>query len=404
MKILIFSEMFPRPYFPSSGIFIIKRIEQLLLNKDIDVTFVPVSTYDNLLISLIKRIYNLNPIKLPKKIYIDSQSYDVLKVHMTTLDRYRMLKKDPQAWLRYARKIKEKLEKGFLISNFDIIHAHRAFPEGYAAMLLSEKYGKPYIITSHGGEIHSIDPKLERYVIDALEKASKSIFVSNNLLQQAKKLGYSEKNAVVIPNGVDTNVFKPMNKVKIRKELGIYRENYKYIGFVGNLIPIKGVDKLPEIFRKIRRSYPNVFFIIVGDGYLRKKIEEKTKDLDVLFTGRVKPEKVPYYMNAMDVLIIPSKNEGWSCVALEAQACGVPVVGSNVGGIPEVVGNEGAIVRNLEDFENRFAETVIKVLNKKFDAFLLHRKAKNYDWRYIVEKEINIYSQIMGKMINHYSS
>jgi len=109
-------------------------------------------------------------------------------------------------------------------------------------------------------------------------------------------------------------------------------------------------------------------------------------------------------MNAMDVLIMPSKNEGWPCVVLEAQACGVPVVGSNVGGIPEAVGNEGAIVRNSEDFENRFAETVIKVLNKKFDTLLLHRKAKNYDWRYIVEREINIYSQIMGKMINHYSS
>ena len=397
MKILIFSEMFPKPNSPSSGIFIIKRIEQLLASgKDIEVIFAPISVSDNLLISLIKKIYGLNPIKLPENVRIDSRSYKVIKIRMSLLDRYRMLKGDPRAWLKYAERMKEALERNFHISDFDIIHAHRVFPEGYTAMLLSEEYGKPYIVTAHGGEIHSINPKLKRYVINALEKSSKAIFVSRKLLQQARELGYSGDNAVVIPNGVDTNLFKPMDKIKIRKELGIYKENCKYIGFVGNLIPVKRADKLPEIFRQIKKLYPDVFFIVVGDGYLRKKIEEETKDLDILFTGRVKPEEVPYYMNAMDVLILPSRNEGWPCVVLEAQACGIPVVGSDVGGIPEAIGEGGVVVRDGPDFEGRFGEAVVKMLGNLLSPSYLVQKAIHYDWRVTVKKELRMYNDILN--------
>jgi len=87
-----------------------------------------------------------------------------------------------------------------------------------------------------------------------LERAARTIFVSNALLEMAKQFGYSRKNTMVVPNGFDLNIFKPLEKELIRKELGIHSLGYKYVGFVGNLNYVKRADKLTEIFLKIAKS------------------------------------------------------------------------------------------------------------------------------------------------------
>ena len=141
------------------------------------------------------------------------------------------------------------------------------------------------------------------------------IFVSKALLEKARSFGYSGRNAVIIPNGYDPQIFKPLDKGQARRQLGIHSEGYKYVGFVGNLIEIKRADKLVEIFDLVRRGYPKVKFIVVGDGYLRGKMEQEAKDkgLEVLFTGRLDQSEVAKYMNAMDVMILPSRREGFDC-------------------------------------------------------------------------------------------
>jgi len=187
----------------------------------------------------------------------------------------------------------------------------------------------------HDNDVNLLKPKRKERYVEILEKASKVIFVSNALLKKAKSFGYSGKNAVVIPNGYDPAVFKPMDKDTVRKELGIYKGNTHYISIVGNLVPIKRADKLPEIFKKIAKDLPNTRFIIVGDGVLRDRILKEMKDLDVVFVGRVPQKEVAKYMNAMDVMILPSRNEGFGAVCIEAQACGTCVIGSSNGGIPE---------------------------------------------------------------------
>jgi len=102
-----------------------------------------------------------------------------------------------------------------------------------------------------------------------------------------------------------------LDKNEVRKQLGIYTEGYKYVGFVENLIEIKRADKLVKIFDRIRQKVENAKFIVVGDGYLRKKMEQKAKEkrLDVIFTGRLSQYEVVIYMNAMDVTVLPSRKE-----------------------------------------------------------------------------------------------
>ena len=186
----------------------------------------------------------------------------------------------------------------------------------------------------------------------------------------------------------------------MRRQLGIYTEGYKYVGFVGDLIEIKRADKLIEIFELIRKRVSKVKFIVVGDGHLRRKMEKqaKRKGLDVLFTGRLDQSEVAKYMNAMDVMILPSRSEGWPCVVLEAQACGTCVIGSSNGGIPEAIGFGEYVVEEGEEFEDRMAHKIVQVFEKGYNKEKLIERAKNFTWERIAQMEKKIYKGVVGNM------
>lgn len=100
-------------------------------------------------------------------------------------------------------------------------------------------------------------------------------------------------------------------------------------------------------------------------------------------------------MNAMDVMILPSRNEGFGAVVIEAQSCGVPVVGSDNGGIPEAVGNGGIIVKEGDYFEKRFATAVIELLDNPIDSETLRQRSLSFSWQNIVNKELEIYEKLI---------
>ena len=182
----------------------------------------------------------------------------------------------------------------------------------------------------------------------------------------------------------------------MRRQLGIYTEGYKYVGFVGDLIEIKRADKLIEIFELIRKRVSKVKFIVVGDGHLRGKMEKqaKRKGLDILFTGMLEQSEVAKYMNAMDVMILPSRTEGFGAVVIEAQACGTCVIGSSNGGIPEAIGFPEYVVEESEGFEERFARKVVEVLNEGYDRDKFIKRTKSYTWESIVSMEKATYESV----------
>jgi len=127
------------------------------------------------------------------------------------------------------------------------------------------------------------------------------------------------------------------------------------------------------------------------------KGSDKHERLLVKFVGSVSHEDVPYYMNAMDVMILPSRNEGFGAVVIEAQGCGVAVVGSSNGGIPEAIGDGGVVVEDGEDFEKRFAQSVVKLLEDPIDESYLRKRALGFSWENIVEKEIKVYNEALNR-------
>jgi len=277
----------------------------------------------------------------------------------------------------------------------DIVHVHWAFPTGYIFHKLKKRYKTPYILTLHGSDIHTNPYKnkiLKRKTIQALESANQCIFVSESLRNKALKLGYSGHNSVVIPNGYDQDIFYHNEEKEIYK-----LKEKKVVGFVGNLIDIKNVLILPEIFLKIQEKYKNVEFIIIGDGNLKRKLTKKLSylNINIKLTGNIPQKKVADYMRLMDVMILPSKNEGWPCVIKEAHACGTYVIGSNVGGIPEAIGKYGKVFELNDEFSANCAKHTLKVLENGFDEKQLVNSAVSYRWINIVSSEIKLYQEVL---------
>ncbi|RLL83313.1 hypothetical protein CN13_00695 [Petrotoga sp. HKA.pet.4.5] len=397
MKILFITNLFPFPQNLTSGIFITKRIE-ILRNFNVLFDIYGLVPVESLGVKFLKKILSEGNYKVTDSFFdINGIKYKYEKFNRNLIDLFNLiiLKKNTQ--IKKSDQITRSLFSKVKDERFDIIHAHgmHSLPAGLVAKILSEKLNIPYVVTGHGSDINFIMPLAKDLYVDVLENAAKVIFVSNALLNKAKSFGYAGENSVVIPNGIEPDIFKPLDKEKIKKELGLSK---KVVGFVGGLKKVKRADKLPEIFSYISSIY-DAEFLIVGNGELKENIENecKKRNLQVKFVGNVSHEDVPYYMNAMDVMILPSRNEGWPCVVLEAQGCEVAVVGSSNGGVPEAIGDGGIVVKEGENFEKRFAESVVKLLENPIDGSYLRNRALSFSWENIAKKEVEVYNEVLNR-------
>lgn len=390
-RVLIFSEMFPKPKNSSSGVFVIERL-RVLIRFGVEFDFAPVSTFDNLLIRLLKRLKGITPSAPIDIVQVEDKQFPVISISLRLKDRIGLLRQKTDSWVKYAERMAQTIERRKNMKEFGLFHAHRVFPEGYAAMLLSKKHDLPYLVTAHGGEIHSISNNNKTAVREVLEKAAKVIFVSKALMKDAcEKLGYDKYNGVVIPNGVDTDLFKPMDKETARKIMGLPIDR-KIVGFVGNLIEVKGADRLPAIARELMKLRSDVFFLIVGDGPLMKMLRERMP-VTTRFAGRLNHKLIPVALNALDVLAVPSRNEGFPAVILEARACGVRVVGTDNGGIPEAIGNGGKFVAESNNIVRDFAEALFAILSENVIANIPEMTKPYFSWNETVCRESEIYRE-----------
>jgi glycosyltransferase involved in cell wall biosynthesis len=223
-----------------------------------------------------------------------------------------------------------------------VLYGTWAYPDGYAVMRLADDLNLPCVIKVHGSDINDyIDIRWRRRVIvSTLNRASKVIAVSRALKRRMADNGVDESKIEVIYNGVDGDNFNESGAREARVRLG-FDPSEKHILFVGNLKPVKGLTYLLEAMRRLVAVRKTVHLHIIGHGPLEASLRRKTEDLSldshVRFEGEKNQKDIAMWMNACDLLCLPSINEGLPNVVLEAQACGLPVVASRVGGIPEVV-------------------------------------------------------------------
>jgi glycosyltransferase involved in cell wall biosynthesis len=237
------------------------------------------------------------------------------------------------------------------VKSSTIIHAHgHPYPSSLIAGKLAKRYHKPFVLTQHNTFIEydnffDIVESLNDNSIghQTLKQADIIITVSKASKDYVLRLGANPKKIVVMHNGVDVERFKPMkgNREATRRKLGIPQDAKVFLT-VRRLVYKNGVDTLIECANLAIRQNPEVVFLAVGKGPDMNNIKAKINELGIQnnfrLAGFVPDEELPSYYNAADFFVLPSKSgEGLPLVALEAMACALPVIATDVGGIGEIL-------------------------------------------------------------------
>ena len=272
----------------------------------------------------------------------------------------------------------------------DVIYSTWAYPDSFAAVLLAKIFQVPVVAKIHGSDIHSVEGIGKKQLTCwALTHAEKVISVSHDLARKTMAMGVPVDKIVTIYNGVDANVFKKLDKVVCRKKLKI-SDNEKIVLYVGNLKSIKGSDLLADTIKELKKScYLDLQLVVIGDGGLRKSILVQIQSYglaaNIKLLGSLKHNEIASWMNAADVLFVPSRNEGVPNVILEAMSIGLPVVATKVGGIPEVVIEKrtGFLVASHD--ARSLADALLKALCIDWDSDEIMNYAKQYSWQHNAE-------------------
>jgi glycosyltransferase involved in cell wall biosynthesis len=279
------------------------------------------------------------------------------------------------------------------------------------AAKIAKRYAKPLVVTQHNTFIeyeNSFWDHVE-WLNDCavgkqvLKEADKIVAVSNATKNYVLSLGADPEKTEVLHNGVDLNRFKPLTRIKeeMRKKLGISKDATVVIT-VRRLVYKNGIDTLIESAKVAVQKNPKIVFLAVGKGPDLLQIQEKIRQLGIeknfKLTGFVSDEKLPFYYNAADFFVLPSKSgEGLPLVALEAMSCGLPVIATNVGGISEVmIEDYGRLVP--PDNPASLAEAVVDFSHRDFSALkkgLRIMVEEKYSWDRNVEKLVEIYEELI---------
>lgn len=364
------------------------RIKYLKNIADYDIDVFLLSTYDTLISRLLRQSSKVPKVSTTE---IDGIKYNIKWIRFSIIDYILFIKFKKNVVFRTF--FLKKLSKEF--SKYDLLSVH-SYDGGLLALMSNQRYGTPYCVTWHGSDIHSL-PNVNNFARNnikrIIENAKSNFFVSRKLLEQSNKIT-TGGNKTVLYNGYNGNFKKYTEEIrnKIKTELNV--KNKKVVGFVGNIIEIKNANLLPSIFHSIQKKYPeSITFWIIGDGHLRHSIEKTISNdltINVKFWGNQPPESIPIFMNCLDVLILPSKNEGLPLVTVEAIACGANVVGSDVGGISEAIGKEFCFELN-DNFVDNISSKVVELLYKPQPQTL----SNVFNWENTAIKENTIYKKIL---------
>jgi glycosyltransferase involved in cell wall biosynthesis len=243
------------------------------------------------------------------------------------------------------------IKKLIKAESIDLIHGHWIYPDCVAAVWIARSLSIPVVVSARGCDINLYkDYRVRRLqIMSALKHADAITAVSDSLRNTIiNDFRIDAKKAVTIRNGVDPNQFKRMTRAKARTIVGL-RQGVKYLIFVGALDEVKGLNYLIRALGDLKKSGDLAFHtLFIGEGPEREQIQKQIIQLglrdEVELIGAKPHEEIPIWMNACDVLCLPSIREGTPNVIIEALACGLPVVATNVGGIPEIVKKSNAIL------------------------------------------------------------
>ena len=278
---------------------------------------------------------------------------------------------------------------------FDLIDAHYLYPDGVAAVWLGRALGKPVVVTVRGSDVtefpdHAIP---RRYIAAAIKGADALISVSSGLRDRLVELGAPPAKVTVLRNGIDTDQFRPVDRVAARAKLGLTRPT---LISVGGLIPRKRNDMTIEAMLELE----NMDLLLIGEGPERGNLQAQIARLGladrVRLLGPQPHAALAAFYGAADLMVLASSREGWANVLLEAMACGTPVVASRIAGNPEVVRERSAGLIVQENTAAGIAAAVRDLLAAPPDRAATRAYAERFGWAETSAGQIGLFRRVLA--------
>ena len=296
-------------------------------------------------------------------------------------------------------------------THYQVVHSHY-WLSGWIGKRAAEAWGVPHVVTFHtlaeikvrakaGEKESAVRSRIE----GELMASSQLIIASSPHERDSMVRLYDARDSriEVVPCGVDLSLFRPLDVEEARKRLGLNGE--KVIVYVGRIEPIKGLELLLRS-AAIMESEDAVKVLVIGGDRTHdrevKRLKGLAEELGIedmtTFVGVVDQRLLPLYYNAADVCVVPSYYESFGLVALEALACGTPVVASRVGGLPSVVqhGRTGYLLswRCPEPFADSLEAILSSTGLRKTMGMAARKRAEGMGWEMVAEETCRLYSSI----------
>jgi glycosyltransferase involved in cell wall biosynthesis len=279
----------------------------------------------------------------------------------------------------------------------DVIFSCFLYPAGYAALRIGRALSVPTVVMSIGSDLNSIgDPLSAMFTRLVLRESDFLVTVSSDLRDKGVAMGASPEKSRAIVNGCDLSVFHVRDRQEARQHLGV-DPDAEAVVYIGRMDLKKGLHELVEAVASLRSARPNLQMYLVGDGPDRSMIKSAIDGRDaagyIHFFPACEFDDVAAWMAAADLVTLPSYMEGCPNVVLEAQACGRPVVATNVGGIPEIMSTTCGCLVPPRDAA-ALARAIASVLDQTWDANAISAQ-RGRSWNTVSDELLAVFESVV---------
>ncbi len=381
LKLAVIFESSP---FDRKGLFnaVHNRVKHLVETGECEIDVFCIHSRDT---ALTRRLRHTPEVPFVDDVTIDGIRYNMLWYDFSLIDHALVYKLSRRPFF-FGKYLSRSVG---ILSGYDHVIAH-SFTGGLFALEAFRRFGVPYSVTWHGSDVHTHPWRNALILKDTrvvMENASCNFYVSCALRTESDKITVSARKEVLYNGVADDFVRYPDDRrLAFREKYGLSPEE-KVVAFVGSIVAVKNVSVLQPLFHEIRSRYDGPLkFWMVGDGKLRSAVEPamvSDETLDVRFWGNVPAEEMPSVMNCIDLMVLPSLNEGLPLVCAEAINCGASVVGSDVGGVLEVIGREN-VVSLGDGLVRGMASKVVEMLH----STTVQTVPASMSWKSTAQKEL----------------
>jgi glycosyltransferase involved in cell wall biosynthesis len=281
----------------------------------------------------------------------------------------------------------------------DLVNSHWLYPDSVAVHLALRGSSIPHVPTGLGCDVNEFidDPMRGGQIRDMLAASPAVTVVAESLRWHLVARGIPADRVTTIPNGVDTSRFRLQVREDAQRRLGLEHDRERVL-YVGRFAEEKAVATLVEAMAAVVRTRRRTELVLVGEGPLRRSLVDQARTLGIAehvrFVGQQDHRRVADWMAAADCFCLPSAREGCPNVVLEALACGLPVVASEVGGIPEMVTSESGILVPPGS-PPALGAAITKALGRTWNREAIARTVAARSWEGVASAYLNTYQRVM---------